>query len=235
MQNHFQPVVTEKTSRSQRIVLQIRELLADGKLKAGDKLPPERELANMFNVSRTSVREAIRTLSAMGLVEIKKGYGVFMKEANLDSVISNVADALILSKEEMKQLFEIRKVLETQAAAWAALRASEDEIEELETIISEVKSSKKRKLDLALAREYDERFHGAIIKASHNVVLVKIMSGLFDVLDKVRTKTAIVPGRAAQSINDHEAIAKAIAERDAPKAMQAMYEHIESVEKTIEK
>ncbi len=197
-------------------------------------MPPERELANIFNVSRTSVREAVRTLSAMGLVEIKKGYGVFILEANLDSIISNVAGSLILSQKEMKQLFEIRKVLETQAAAWAATRASEEEIQELQMIIFEVKTLKTKKLDLALAREYDERFHTAIIKASHNEVLVKIMSGLFDVLGKIRTKTTIVPGRAAQSINDHEAIALAISERNASKAMQAMFEHIESVEKTME-
>lgn len=229
----FQPVVTEKTSRSERIVLQIRELIANGKLKPGDKLPPERELAGIFNVSRTSVREAIKTLATMGLIEIKKGHGVFVKEATLDSIINNVADALVLSKEEMKQLFEIRKVLETQAAAWAAERATEEEIEELMKMIKEVKS--KKKLDLALARDYDERFHTKIIRASHNNVLLKVMSGLFDVLDKVRTKTAIVPGRAAKSINDHEAIAIAISNRDAQKASEAMFQHIESVQKTMEK
>lgn len=233
MEVGFQPVVTEKTSRSERIVLQIRELIASGKLKTGDKLPPERELAGIFNVSRTSVREAIKTLATMGLIEIKKGHGVFVREATLDSIINNVADALVLSKEEMKQLFEIRKVLETQAAAWAAERATEEEIEDIIQLIQEVKSQKK--LDLALARDYDARFHTKIIMASHNNVLLKMMSGLFDVLDKVRTKTAIVPGRAAKSINDHEAIANAISERDAQKASEAMYKHIESVQQTMEK
>lgn len=233
MKHILQPVVTEKTSRSERIVMQIRELIADGKLKTGDKLPPERELAGIFNVSRTSVREAIKTLATMGLVEIKKGHGVFIRQATLDSIISNVADALIVSKEEIKQLFEIRKVLETQAAAWAAERATDEEIKEILQIIQEVKSLKK--LDLSLAMEYDARFHDKIIMASHNSVLLKMMSGLFDVLEKARTQTAIIPGRAAKSINDHEAIASAIARRDAKSASEAMYAHIESVQQTMEK
>lgn len=213
---------------------QIRDLMVSGKLQNGDKLPPERELADIFNVSRTSVREAIRTLATMGLVEVKKGHGVFVKEATLDSIFSNVVDVLVLNKKEMKQLFEIRKVLETQAAAWAAERASELEIAELNLLIEEVRSVNKQKFDIALARKYDEKFHTAIVKASHNDVLFKIMSGLFDSLDNVRIKTAIVPGRALMSINDHAAIASAISERNSEKAKQAMYEHIESVEKTME-
>ncbi|AGK99695.1 FadR/GntR family transcriptional regulator [Desulfoscipio gibsoniae] len=227
-------MVTEKTSRAQRIVDQIRDLIASGKLQTGDKLPPERELADIFNVSRTSVREAIRILETMGLVEIKKGHGVFAKKATLDSVLSNAADALVLSNKEMKQLFEIRKVLETQAAAWAAERASETEIEEIKTIIKEVKFLNKQKLDIAVANQYDKKFHAAVIEASRNDVLVKIMSGLFDTLDKARVKTAIIPGRALMSINDHEAISSAICERNPQKAKQAMYDHIESVEKTME-
>ncbi|MFZ5648153.1 MAG: FadR/GntR family transcriptional regulator [Bacillota bacterium] len=230
----FQPVVTEKSSKSQRIVAQIRELFSDGKIKPGDKLPSERELAGIFNVSRTSVREAFRTMAALDMVEIKIGSGVYVKEAMLHSVINNVADNIVISREEVNSLFEIRKVLETHAAAWAARRATEKEIDDLAGLIQEVKkASLSKKIDLSLAMEYDKKFHSTIIKVSHNQVLVKIMSAMFDVLDRVRTKIAVVPGRAVQSINDHEAIAQAIAAKDPVKAMEAMHNHIEGVEKSI--
>lgn len=229
----FQPVVIERASKSQRIVTQIRQLFIDGELKVGERLPPERELASIFNVSRTSVREAIKTLAALDLVAIKKGSGVFVKEAMLDSYINNFVDSLVISQDEVRMLFEIRKVLETQAAAWAAQRATDSEITELNGLIMEVKSYKPKMIGGEVVREYDKKFHSTIIRMSHNEVLARIISGMFDVLDKVRIKTAVMPGRAAQSINDHSAIAEAIALRDPERAMTAMYNHIESVEKTL--
>lgn len=233
MNEFFQPVVIERANKSQRIVSQIRQLLADDKLKAGEKLPPERELARVFNVSRTSVREAIKTLAALDLAVIKKGSGVFVKEAMLGSYINNVADTLVISRDEVRMLFEIRKVLETQAAAWAAQRATDSEIAELAGLILEVKFFKLNKINAELAREHDKKFHSTIIKLSHNEVLARIISGMFDVLDKIRITTATLPGRAAQSINDHGAIVKAIAMRDPERAMKAMHNHIESVERTL--
>jgi len=234
LKNCFYPVVDEKSSKSQKIVTQIRELFSDGKLKPGEKLPPERELAVLFNVSRTSVREAIRTMAALDLVEIKVGCGIFVKEAMLYSVINNAAHTLVISRDEVRSLFEIRRVLETRAAAWAALRASEEETAELAELVREASINiRLKKNDIDTASIYDKRFHSTVITISQNQVLAKIMSGIFDVLDKVRMRSATVPGRVSQSINDHEEIAEAIAARDPVRAMEAMFNHIDSVEKSI--
>lgn len=234
MPERFQPVVTENASRSERIVSQIKLLMLEGRLKPGDKLPPERELAEIMNVSRTSVREAIKTLSAMGLVIIRKGHGVFVGEVNLESVINRVSDALIIKKEELDQLFEIRKVLETNAARWAAERATKEEISYINGLVVEAKTAC-RKLDTKAEEitNFDKTFHSAVIEASHNSVLVLVNSGLLDALDKVRRKTVTVPGRLAQSILDHEEISRAIAARDGGRASEAMYTHIEGVEESI--
>lgn len=234
MKDCFYPVVDEKSSKSQKIVSQIRELFSDGKLKPGEKLPSERELAVVFNVSRTSVREAIRTMAALDLVEIKVGCGVFVKEAMLHSVMNNAAHTLVISQDEVRSLFEIRRLLETRAAAWAALRASKEEIADLASLVREARINvKSKKIDIDSASIYDKKFHSTVISISQNQVLVKIMSGIFDVLDRVRTRSATVPGRVAQSINDHEEIAEAIAARDPERAMEAMFVHIDSVEKSI--
>lgn len=234
MNSGFQPVVTENRSRSERIVSQIKNLMFEGKLKPGDKLPPERELAEVMNVSRTSVREAIKTLSAMGLVIIRKGHGVFIDEANLGTVINKVGDALILKKEEVEQLFEIRKVLETQAAHWTAERATDEEIGFINKLVSEAKEACRRPDMCAdIITSHDTKFHNAVMEASHNSVLGMVMGGLLEALAKIRARTVMLPGRVTQSILDHEEIAKAISARDGNKASMAMYKHIESVEKSI--
>lgn len=235
MHSVFQPVVIERANKSQRIVTQIRQLVVDGRLKTGERLPPERELATLFNVSRTSVREAIKILAALDMVVIRKGSGVFVKEAMLDALLNNVVDTLVITRNEVRMIFEVRKVLETRAAAWAAQRASESEIADLTGLINEARASKCLKLTAEEAVEHDKRFHSAIIKLSQNDVLGRILSGMFDVLDKVRLKTSALPGRAARSINDHGEIARAIAARDPEKAMEAMFNHLESVESTLAK
>lgn len=234
MSDRFQPVVTENTSRSERIVAQIKSLIAEGKLKHGDKLPPERELAEIMNVSRTSVREAIKTLAAMGLVVIRKGHGVFVEEANLESVINRVGDALIIKKDEIDQLFEIRKVLETQAAQWAAERATEEEILYINKLVSEAKEACEHpELKTEVITNHDRAFHIAVIEASHNNVLAMVNAGLLEALTRLRERTMMVPGRVAQSVLDHQEIVKAIIARDGPRASKAMYDHIESVERSI--
>lgn len=234
MTEKFQPVVTENASRSERIVSQIKTLVLEGKLKPGDKLPPERELAEIMNVSRTSVREAIKTLSAMGLVVIRKGHGVFVGEVNLESVINRVSDALIIKKDEFEQLFEIRKVLETNAARWAAERATEEEISYINKLVKEAKTAcENPDAKVEEITNYDKVFHNAVIEASHNSVLAVVNSGLLEALAKVREKTVRLPGRVAQSILDHEEIARAITAKDGNRASEAMYAHIESVEKSI--
>lgn len=234
MSDRFQPVVTENKSRSERIVSQIKSLMLEGKLKPGDKLPPERDLAEIMNVSRTSVREAIKTLSAMGLVVIRKGHGVFIGEANLESVINKVGDALIIKKNEIEHLFEVRKVLETQAAQWAAERATEDEINHIYKLVLEAKkASENPDAKVKAFTNHDKAFHNAVIEASHNNVLAMVNNGLLEALAKVRAKTMTVPGRLIQSVLDHEEIAKAIMARDGQRAGKTMYDHIESVERSI--
>lgn len=230
----FEPVVLENQNRSQRIVAQIRDLISSGKLKPGDKLPSERELSARLNVSRVSLREAIKTLAAMGLVEVKRGQGVFIIEANIETVISQFAGMLVFKKDEVLQLFEVRKTLEVQAARWASERARPEEIDKLMQLVNEAKSHVRGSaVDYEVARRHDVLFHETIIEASQNIVLIRVMNSLLDIFEESRAKTLAIPGRAAKSIFDHERIAMAISRRDPEKASFEMYQHIEDVENSI--
>lgn len=216
----FRPVATEQAYIPQKIVSQIRGLILNGRLKAGDKLPPVPKLAKSFNVSRNSVREAIIVLTTMGLVEIKTGQGVFIKEITLDSIdslLDDVADLLVLRQDQMKEILEIRKLLEPQAAAWAAKRANVEEIDELSR----------------LANTYDDKFHAAIMRASHNEILEKIILSILDNLAQAYTNTTILSNLKEKYVNDHKEIALAISRRDSEKARHLMHEHISSMEKNI--
>ncbi|MEE8224579.1 MAG: GntR family transcriptional regulator, partial [candidate division NC10 bacterium] len=101
----------KKTRIYQDIVAQVKELIAEGKLKPGDQLPSERELSEMFQVSRASVREAIRALESMGFIEIRQGEGTYIA-SSVETLLASVASALLHQRDPLLQVFEARKILE---------------------------------------------------------------------------------------------------------------------------
>ena len=116
------------------VARQLETLILE-KLKPGDKLPPERELAEMFAVSRSSIRDAIRSLELSGLVEPRQGVGTVVCEVTADSLLNPLVNALKRRQELVSELLEVRKMIEPPLAARAATHASEDEIKEMEDIL----------------------------------------------------------------------------------------------------
>src|SRR5688572_20254195 len=110
------------------IVRQIRGLIADGQLKSGDRLPPERDLADRFRVSRTSVREALRALESTGLIEIRAGEGAFVRRVSVEALVEPLALVILSHREAIADLYEARRLLEPPIAKVAAERASPDEV-----------------------------------------------------------------------------------------------------------
>lgn len=230
----FKPIVDDHANLYQKIVSQIKKLIAQGKLQPGDRLPPERELCSLLNVSRTSIREALKILTALGLVDIRHGQGVFVAEMNTDQVIVQLASLLVARQDSIKDLFEIRKIIETQAAAWAAERAAEDEIEDIVAIAGvSVERVEAGDLSLTEAKELDTRFHNTIAEATHNAVLVRIMYNLLDILSESRSQSLVIPHRAEKSTYEHRDIAARIEGRDIRGAGDAMLRHLEGVERSI--
>ena len=121
----------------EEIVRQVKAMIAEGRLKGGDRLPPERDLAEKFVVSRTSVREALRALESLGLVEIRPGEGTFVREVSVEALIEPLALLMVSQREAIGELFEARRLLEPALAALAASRATPEEIQEMERILEE--------------------------------------------------------------------------------------------------
>ncbi|MHB8731994.1 MAG: FadR/GntR family transcriptional regulator [bacterium] len=219
-----------KTKVYAEVAAQIQRLIADGRLKPGDKLPPERELAEIFGVSRSSVRDAIRVLEVQGLVEPRHGDGTLVREIPIDRLVRPLADALSAGKDQLADLFDMRKMLEPPLARAAAFRATDDDVRALEQIV-ERQTQRVRAGELAL--EDDNEFHYRIATAAKNQVVLRTMDILMDLLRDSRARSLQGPGRAEKSLEGHRRILDAIKRRDPDAAAQRMRGHIEEIEGTL--
>jgi GntR family transcriptional regulator, transcriptional repressor for pyruvate dehydrogenase complex len=214
----------------EEVVAQIHDLIRQGRLKAGDQLPSERELAETFKVSRASVREALRALEAEGLVVSRTGSGTFVAELPMESLVESLAALLSEEKDALADIFEMRRLIEPQIASLAATRATRRDIDKMKQILH-------RQADLVKAGdpgvEADTKFHFAIANATQNQALEKLVSGLMEILSRSREESLQTPGRNEASLKSHQGILAAIEAHDKDRAEEAMLHHIEQVESNI--
>ena len=225
---NLEPV--KSTRIYEEIVRQVKQLIADGKLKSGDQLPPERDLAERFMVSRTSVREALRALQSRGLVEIRAGEGAFVRDISVDKLIEPLALVILPHREAVGELFEARRLLEPGIAALAARRATREELTEMERILAE------QAREVARGRTgvaQDSALHAAIANSAHNRAITRIVSALMDLLSQSREESLLTPGRPTRSHEDHRRVLAAIRRRDEAAAHRAMLDHLIAVESLV--
>lgn len=206
---------------------QFHTLIRQGVLQHGARLPSERSLADQFKVSRSSVREAIRSLELQGLVVSRRGAGTFINTENLESVVALIATTLSSGSETLQEIFEVRHLLEPQIVAVAAKRASPEEIEQLEDILEDQQRQISRG---QTGVDADTAFHFALASATHNSALVKVVSAVEDILRLSRDYSLQEPGRPQRSLASHRQILNMVKDRDSDGAKQAMEHHLTSVE-----
>jgi GntR family transcriptional repressor for pyruvate dehydrogenase complex len=233
----FKSVNDERKTFSKKVVEHIQELILGGQLPPGHKLPPERELAEKMNVSRPTIREAFKILSAMGYLMIKHGNGVFV--SNQTERIDNMASLLFIQTDTIHELFEVRKTLETDSAAWAAKRGTKDFLQQISARTKEMyEKLREDRFDNKEAKETflsesDEDFHLMVAQAAGNEVVLRIMNNLIDLLRESRMHSMKIPGRSIQSLIEHVEIAEALVNGDADLARKRMFEHLSSVERDL--
>lgn len=214
------------------VIEQIMNLIKNNKLKPGDKLPPERELAERLSISRGSLREAFRVLESRGLVKSKPGGGRYIREIRKNGHNNTENIILRLEKSSILELLEAREIFEVKIVKLAAQRATTEDIELIEkalTRMNKVEASDDNETDS------DTGFHLAIASASHNFVFVNIMKLHLDLLKDTREKTWKIPGRQKEQQEEHQAIFKAIKERDSEKAGEAMLKHLKNIREVLVK
>ena len=222
--------VIKKTRLYEEVVGQLHQLIDDGKLKAGDRLPSERELAETFRVSRSSVREAIKTLENERMVVSRPGSGTFITAVNVEAIIPPLASLLSQGKDALIDLFEMRCLVEPSIAALAAERATPADILRLKEIYTQQEQQINRETS---AVDSDAAFHLTIGRATHNAALQRLVASIVEILKPIREKSLQTPGRAHKSLASHREILVAIERHDPELARQAMQRHIQAVEQNV--
>lgn len=209
----------------QGIVSQIEALLERGELKPGDQLPAERQLAEQFEVSRASVREALRSLELLGMVETRAGGGTFVRHAQADD-LARPLSSLITRGHTVADVIDVRGLVEPAVAERAARNITETEIAELREIL---RAQEKKVAAGQPYVEEDTRFHELIGQAARNELLTTMLGVIWDVLRASREEWLQTERRAHSSLDAHRRILAALEQHDPEAARAAAADHIRAV------
>jgi GntR family transcriptional regulator, transcriptional repressor for pyruvate dehydrogenase complex len=209
----------------EHLVERLRAHVAEARLRTGDRLPPERELAERLGVSRASIKQAILVLEVQGLVEVRHGGGTYLRR---DDLAVEPVDALLDRKRRLPDVLEAREALEVKLAELAAERRSDNDIAAMDAALAEMGRAVTAG---ELGDEGDRRFHESVAAAAHNPILVSFMRQIAPQVAESRVESLRQPGRPARSLAQHERIAAAIRAGDPRRAAAAMRRHVATVSK----
>jgi GntR family transcriptional regulator, transcriptional repressor for pyruvate dehydrogenase complex len=214
------------------IVTQIRGLIENGRMKLGDQLPNEKELSETFKVSRSTVREAILSLENMNLVERRQGNGTYVTASSEEALVAPLAQSLVHEKDDIIDIFALRKIIEPEIAEAAAQNGSPRRWKELEKILDR----QSKELDEGLHPiQTDSDFHYALARMAKNKVLERLLVALVGLLSKTRDDYLQTDERKKKSIFGHREIIAALKSGDGATAKKAMLRHLQEVENTLYK
>jgi GntR family transcriptional repressor for pyruvate dehydrogenase complex len=204
----------------------IEGLVEAGELRLGDRLPPERELAETLRVGRGVIREAVKVLHTRGLVTVKPGLGTFVAEVSSDYVAGHLGRYLRMSNQSLHDLTELRQILEVEIATLAAQRADAKDLEQMRAAVAQMDEP-----GVTVERyiEADQNFHLALAKSARNELFPLLLEVVADRLAQLRRVTFKVPGAPRRGQAYHRIILKAIENRDPQSARQAMRDHMKQV------
>jgi GntR family transcriptional regulator, transcriptional repressor for pyruvate dehydrogenase complex len=214
---------------SDLIARRILEVIRSEQLRPGDRLPPERELAAMLGTSRPSLREALQAIRARGWVDIRHGSGVFVADP---ATTRSLREALFAEEVSLRELFDMREVLELPAAAWAARNADSAKLTAVQLAYDELMSGAGAgAVDWARLQELDAAFHLRIVEAAGNRFLARTQGVLQEILATGMDTTLRLPGRLGKSRGEHARILAAVMSGNPAAARRAALTHINSARK----
>ena len=219
----------KKTKLHEQIVNQIQALIDKGRLKHGDQLPPERELATIFKVSRHSLREAIRILEQKKVLKSRPGSGTYIILEEESVVVEFIATAINREKNTLDEIFQFRELLEPQIAALAAQNATHADHEVLQDLLDR----QQKEPDKEIAKGLDQDFHLALARATGNAVLLQIVELLGHIFSKSRHADSQSPHRSRLSIQGHQAIVEAIKDANPKAARDLMAAHLGTIREFV--
>ncbi|MFB4210667.1 FadR/GntR family transcriptional regulator [Shouchella sp. JSM 1781072] len=207
------------------IIRALSEIIQHDDLKSGDKLPSERELSDRLQVGRSSIREALRGLELLDIIETKRGEGTFMKATSSYRLVDLLLSFILKDDQARKDLSETRRIVELEALKLAIYRISTEEIQQLDEFITH---SKLKWSHGDFPVEADYQFHETIVRACGNVLLYNIWKSLVAFNKEAIKESLERKGRPPESIKEHELVVEAIKHREVEEALEAMSHHLKN-------
>ncbi len=223
---------TARTSTiTEKIISQIRTAILAGKLKPGDILPPEKKLVDQFGVSKQTLRESLRALEHMGLIDVRKGIGggAHIVEVDMQVTKQSLANFLYFRDLTIENLSELRKLLEPHAAAKAAQHISEEDLRTLGQLNNVARENLNKKFLQEMSRN-EINFHRLIALTTQNPILILILDFVEDLLEDFKKVLKPDLTFSLSVLDAHDKIYKAICDRDPDRAAADMYRHVSEVE-----
>ena len=212
---------------AQSVVNRILDLVRTGMLRSGDRLPSERELIDIFSISRPSLREAIRALSTLGVVETRHGGGAYVTDLKARTLLAPLDFFLSLSQSNLADVFESRRIIEIEIARKAAINATAADVETLNGMLV---AHEKVLTDPVGFRILDARFHAQLSEIAGNSVLERIAYGLYNMGLDIRRRATENVALIRRSLDEHTTIVRAIEAADSAAAAAAMAAHLDHIE-----
>ncbi|MGW9479725.1 FadR/GntR family transcriptional regulator [Saccharomonospora azurea] len=209
----------------QQVIERLREYVAHERLRAGDRLPAERDLAQRLGVSRASVKQAIVVLEVQGLVETRHGGGSYLLHDTLDV---EPVEQLVARRQRLPDVLDAREAIETKLAELAAARRTAEDLDALEAALNHMRAE----IDAGgHGTDGDRRFHAAVTAAARSTLLAEFMRSISEQIAESRAESLRQPGRPHRSLRQHQAIFDAISLGDPARAATAMRRHVRTVAK----
>jgi GntR family transcriptional regulator, transcriptional repressor for pyruvate dehydrogenase complex len=217
-------IPVERNTLVQSVVDQIVRLIKNGALAPGDRLPSERELMKHLAVGRSTIREALRSLEMMNLVELRPGQGSFVKDLGVQTVIRPDLMTILLDRNVTVDLLEVRKLIEPATVELAAHRATDEEMETLQALLDRCQAAHAAGESTA---GLSAQFHMAIAQCAHNGVLVMFMESILGLLTERGSKLEHIPSFSEWELASHQKLVDALRSRDGHLAHRLMSRHLE--------
>jgi GntR family transcriptional regulator, transcriptional repressor for pyruvate dehydrogenase complex len=214
-----------RTPLHEEVAERLRQFIDSERLEPGDKLLSERDLAARLRVSRTSVRQALAALRAVGLIDVRHGDGIYLREA-AEQVIPSLARELLAANAHLPATMEVREALETEAALLAARRRTDADLAAMREHNDAIEAAIDAEGDAGPA---DAAFHGAVTAAARNPLLARLIAGLQEPIAETRRASLAKFGFSREVLADHRALVDAIAAGDEAQAAEAMRRHLRRV------
>lgn len=227
----FKPIKQKKVY--QHVIEQIQNMIISGHLKKGDKLPAERDLSEQLGVSRASIREALRALEIIGLLESKQGEGNFIRDNIGNSFFEPLSVMFLLNKGKKEEILELRKMIEVETAASAATKITNNDIEELKDLMKRLENATNEKDSARI----DKELHYKIAQIADNSLAMNLLNAISSLMELfIENAREIIMERSETRnllIDQHQTICDALIEKNAIKAAEAMREHLNTINRSM--